>query len=90
MSEFFTGYDPTIERRDELQNNSVSMPFTLRDFTAPDEIDPRNLMRHDKQLNMSSCQGFSLTNSGEYLLALGHGAVSESRQFSQLFAYLES
>ena len=90
MSEFFTGYDPTLERRDELQSNSVSMPFALKDFSAPEEIDPRKLMRHDKQGNMGSCQGFSLTNCGEYLLALGHGAVSDKRQFSQLFAYLES
>lgn len=88
--EFFTGYDPTLERRDEIANSSTPMLFTLRDFQAPVEVDPRPLMRHDKQFNMGSCQGFSLTNSGEYLWALPYGSVSKDRQFSQLFAYLES
>ena len=90
MSEFFTGYDPTLERRDEIANSSTPMLFTLRDFQAPVEVDPRPLMRHDKQFNMGSCQGFSLTNCGEYLWALPYGGVSSDRQFSQLFAYLES
>jgi len=90
MSDFFTGYDPALERRDEIANSSTPMLFTMRDFQAPEEIDPRPLMRHDKQLNMSSCQGFSLTNCGEYLWALPYGSVSKDRQFSQLFAYLES
>lgn len=86
----FTGYDPTIENRDWIANSSISMAFTMRDFQAPDEIDPRPLLRHDKQGNMGSCQGFSLTNCGENLWALNHGQLSASRQFSQLFAYLES
>lgn len=90
MNEFFTGYDPTLERRDEIANSSTPMMFTMRDFQAPDEVDPRPLMRHDKQFNMGSCQGFSLTNCGEYLWALPYGSVSKDRQFSQLFAYLES
>lgn len=90
MSEFFTGYNPALERRDEIANSSTPMLFTMRDFQAPEEIDPRPLMRHDKQFNMGSCQGFSLTNCGEYLLALPYGSVSKERQFSQLFAYLES
>lgn len=90
MSDFFTGYDPASERRDEIANSSTPMLFTMRDFSAPVEIDPRQLVRHDKQGNMGSCQGFSLTNGGEYLWALPHGSVSGDRQFSQLFAYLES
>jgi hypothetical protein len=90
MDDFFTGYDPSIENRDSIKASSVSVEFTMRDFEVPEEIDPRKLMRHDKQLNMSSCQGFSLTNSGEYLWALHAGLVSNDRQFSPLFAYLES
>ena len=86
----FTGYDPTIENRDEIASTATPMAFTMRDFAAPDEIDPRPLVRHDKQGNMGSCQGFSLTNSGEYLWALHSGSMSNDRQFSQLFAYLES
>ena len=88
--DFFTGYDPTLERRDEIANSSTPMLFSMRDFQAPIEVDPRPLMRHDKQGNMGSCQGFSLTNCGEYLWALPHGGVSNERQFSQLFSYLES
>ena len=88
--DFFTGYNPELERRDEIANSSTPMLFTMRDFAAPVEVDPRPLMRHDKQGNMGSCQGFSLTNCGEYLWALPHGGVSSERQFSQLFSYLES
>lgn len=88
--DFFTGYNPELERRDEIANSSTPMLFSMRDFQAPIEVDPRQLMRHDKQGNMGSCQGFSLTNCGEYLWALPHGSVSNDRQFSQLFSYLES
>jgi len=91
VSDFeFTGYDPTIENRDAIKSGSTEIAFTMRDFATPEEIDPRQLMRHDKQLNMSSCQGFSLTNACEYVWALVHGSFSPERQLSQLFAYLES
>lgn len=86
----FTGYPIELEKRDEIANSSTPMLFTLRDFQAPEEVDPRSLCRHDKQGNMGSCQGFSLTNCGEYLWALHSGSMSNDRQFSQLFAYLES
>ena len=86
----FTGYPIELENRDEIANTATPMLFTMRDFQAPEEIDPRPLVRHDKQGNMGSCQGFSLTNSGEYLWALHAGSMSNDRQFSPLFAYLES
>jgi len=86
----FTGYDPELENRDEIANTATAMAFSMRDFQAPEELDPRPLCRHDRQGNMGACQGFSLTNSGEYLWALHTGAMSNDRQFSQLFAYLES
>ena len=86
----FTGYDPTIENREAIQAGSTQIEFTLRDFAAPDEIDPRKLMRHDKQGNMGSCQGFSLTNACECVWAIAQGGFSPDRQLSQLFAYLES
>jgi len=86
----FTGYDPTIENRDAIRATSTEIAFTMRDFAAPEEVDPRKLMRHDKQGNMGSCQGFSLTNACEYVWALVHGQFSVERQLSQLFAYLES
>lgn len=86
----FTGYNPELERRDEIANTATPMGFRMSDFEAPDEVDPRPLVRHDKQFNMGACQGFSLTNCGEYLWALHAGSMSNDRQFSQLFAYLES
>jgi hypothetical protein len=86
----FTGYDPTIENRDEIANTATPMAFTMRDFQAPEEIDPKPFIRHDQQGNMGSCQGFSLSNAGEYLWALHYGSMSDDRQFSQLFAYLET
>jgi hypothetical protein len=90
MSDFFSGYDPTIENRDEIRATSIDLGFRVGDFNAPEEIDPRPLMRHDKQLNMSSCQGFSLANACEYVWALAQGSFSAERQLSTLYAYLES
>ena len=89
MSEF-TGYDPTIENRDEIANTATPMLFTMRDFQAPEEIDPRPLVRHDDQGNMGSCGGFGNTNSGELLWAYHTGSMSNDRQFSPLFSYLEA
>jgi hypothetical protein len=86
----FTGYDPTIENRDAIKAGSTDIAFTMRDFAVPEEIDPRKLMRHDKQLNMSSCQGFSLANACECVWALAQGGFSAERQLSSLYAYLES
>jgi len=91
MNDFeFTGYDPTIENRDAIKAGSTEIAFTMRDFSTPEEIDPRILMRHDKQGNMGSCQGFSLTNACECVWAIAQGGFSAERQLSQLFAYLES
>jgi hypothetical protein len=90
MDDFFTGYNPEIENRDAIKASSTQIEFTMRDFATPEEIDPRPLMRHDKQLNMSSCQGFSLANACEYVWALAHGGFSAERQLSSLYAYLES
>ena len=90
MDDFFSGYDPKIENRDEIRATSIDLGFRVGDFNAPEEIDPRPLMRHDKQLNMSSCQGFSLANACEYVWALAQGGFSAERQLSSLYAYLES
>ena len=86
----FTGYDPTIENRDEIRATSTELAFRVGDYEDPEEIDPRPMMRHDKQLNMSSCQGFSLANACECVWALAQGGFSVERQFSSLYAYLES
>ncbi len=86
----FTGYPIELENRDAIRDTAVRFAVKATDYAAPDEIDPRRLMRHDKQGNMSSCQGFSLANCGEHLWALTHGEFSNERQFSSLFAYLES
>ena len=89
MTSEFTGYDPQLENRDEIRATSVPMGFFYGDYNAPDEVDPRPFMRHDKQLNMSSCQGFSLANACEGVWALSQGLKPEN-QLSTLFAYLES
>lgn len=87
MSEF-TGYPIELENRDGLISSSTQLTFSSKDYQAPAEIDPRPFMRHDRQGNMGSCQGFSLANCGEYLEALTTGKLGQ--QFSSLFAYLES
>ena len=89
MSEFL-GYDPTLENRDELANTATPLLFAMSDVDAPEEVDPRGLVRHDNQGNMGSCGGFGNTNCGEYLWGLVTGSKSDERQFSQLYAYLEA
>jgi hypothetical protein len=88
----FTGYRIDIESRAELE--AYASPFLLQssDFQAPEQIDPRGKVRHDKQGNMGSCQGFSLANACEYLWLLHRGANQhdDEHQFSSLFCYLES
>lgn len=86
----FTGYDPELERPEEIQAGSKDVSFSARAFAAPQSVDPRKLMRHDKQGSMGSCQGFSLSNCVEYLWASIYGTLSDERQCSQLFCYLES
>lgn len=89
MSEF-TGYTPELERRDEIRDTATPFLVSRFDYDAPEEVDPRAWMRHDKQKDMSSCQGFSLTNCGENLYCIATQSKQPSQQFSQLFAYLES
>lgn len=88
----FTGYNPELERVDEIRSTATAFDITYGDYDAPDEIDPRGKIRHDKQFNMGSCAAFSLTNSAEYIAAILYAWISfsEEFQFSQLFAYLET
>jgi hypothetical protein len=88
----FTGYRIDLENRTALQANATSFDVQYSDFLEPEEIDPRKKVRHDKQFNMGSCQGFSLANCGEYLWAIvsGWGEYKNDKQCSSLFAYLES
>ena len=93
MSQFEnTGWDPERENKDAIEASGTAFRVSFGDFEAPEEIDPRKFVRHDKQYNMGSCQGFSLTNCGEQLwnIAGGFKEYSDERQFSQLFAYLET
>jgi hypothetical protein len=87
-----TGWDWELENVDAINNTAVPFEIGYGDFEIPEEIDPRRKVRHDKQFNMGSCQGFSLTNCGEYLwnIAIGAKEFSNDRQFSPLFAYLET
>ena len=68
--EDFTGYRIDLENRVALQADATPFLVASSDYLAPPEIDPRGKVRHDKQFNMGSCQGFSLANSCEYLLLL--------------------
>lgn len=88
----FTGYNPEIERVDEIRESATPFDITYGDYDAPEEVDPRGKIRHDKQFDMGSCAGFSLTNSGEliYLYSQGWQQYTTEGQFSQLFAYLET
>ena len=88
----FTGYRLDLERYGEIRDTAQPFLLTDGDFRAPDEIDPRGKVRHDRQGNMGSCQGFALSNCGEYLrlIAERDTAFSTDKQFSQLFAYLET
>ncbi|AMV31736.1 hypothetical protein VN12_06415 [Pirellula sp. SH-Sr6A] len=88
----FTGYAIQRERREEIRSTAINLPFTVRDYTPPEEIDPRQLVRHDLQGNMGSCGGFGSTNCGErlFIYAMGESKYSAERQFSPLFQYLEA
>lgn len=86
----WTGYNPELEDRLFLQTGSYALPFTLKDYQVPSEIDPRLFIRHDDQGNMGSCGGHGNTNTAEYIWALPYGSFSNDRQFSRLFAYLEA
>lgn len=88
----FTGYNPEIERVDEIRESATPFSITYGDYDAPEEVDPRGKIRHDKQFDMGSCAGFSLTNGGEliYLYSQGWQQYTTEGQFSQLFAYLET
>lgn len=88
----FTGYAIEIEDRIGLEQASTPMTFSDGDFQAPDEIDPRGKVRHDKQGAMGSCAGFSLSNCCEYVWLLQRGATQfdSQTQFSQLYCYLRA
>ena len=88
----FTGYNPELERIDEIRATATPFDVTYGDYDAPEEIDPRGLIRHDKQFNMGSCAGFSVTSNGEYIGTRLQGWKEHNHdfQFSQLFAYLET
>jgi hypothetical protein len=88
----FTGYAIELENREEIANTATPFTITYGDYQAPDEIDPRKMVRHDDQGNMGSCGGHANSNCGEYLwlIAEGDKQFSDAKQFSRLYAYLEA
>jgi len=93
MSQFEnTGWNLELENLDELSSTATAFDISYSDFETPVEIDPRKFVRHDRQGSMGSCQGFSLTNCGECLWNFAGNFVEycDTRQFSALFAYLET
>ena len=87
-----TGYRIDLERRDEIKSSSIEIPFMFGDYAAPEEIDPRKVVRHDDQKSMCSCGGHGNSNCGEYLWALVDGlkAYDDAHQISRLYCYLEA
>lgn len=88
----FTGYRIDLEDQREIQDTATPFTVAYGDYNAPEEVDPRKLMRHDKQGAMGSCQGFSLANCGEllWMYNIGLAQYSNDHQFSSLFSYLET
>ncbi len=84
--EEFTGYRIDLENRVALEADATPFLVASSDYLAPEQIDPRGKVRHDKQFNMGSCQGFSLANCCEYLLLLAMRLkeYSGEHQFSSL------
>ena len=82
----FTGYDPTIEPREQLAAQCLAYDFG--NFTCSGEIPEtrgiKDIMRRDDQWNMNSCAGFGLTNSSEVAFWLQTGVW---RQFSAHWSY---
>lgn len=56
-------------------------------FSAPEEVDPRPWFRVENQRQQGACQGFSLSNQGEYAYMQ---AVGEQIQFAPQFCYIRT
>ena len=90
--EFSSGWDPSLERDDELSQMEVSTHEWFGSnfsYSTPPEVDPRNLITVANQGRMGSCQANSLTTCAElcYAIATGKG---RSIEFSRMFAYMET
>ena len=79
------GYRFDREKPEVLLATATPMPEGLmRNFSAPEEIDPRPWHRIEMQGSMGSCQGHALSSVCELAYHIATGKVI---QFSPLFAY---
>lgn len=81
----FTGYAIELENKDKIARTATAIPFRAGDFEAPDEIDPRGIIKTENQKNQGACQGKAQTSVGESCLFI---ATGEKAQFSAQFAYI--
>jgi len=91
MNEFY-GYDPRIERVEELVKNCLNSDYLMSSTFTPTEpprfIDPRTWHRIENQGGIGSCQGHMQASMGEgcYWVAT-NGKVT---QFSNIYAYYKT
>lgn len=88
-----SGYAIEKEDRREILRACVKMPYTSDDVALPDDVDPRfdpkfndGWLRTENQY-MGACQGYSLTENGEYCYAVHTGRVI---QLCPIVAYVIS
>lgn len=84
---FRRGYLIGMEPRAKLHETSTPLNFAAMQFTAPDQIDPRDWHHIEDQGQMGSCQGHAQSSVCEmaYLIKT-RGKI----QFSRIFAYYAS
>lgn len=91
--EFNSGYAIEQENREEIWSTAYQLPFKSSDSELPAEVDPRfrpefanSWLRTEFQY-MGGCQGYSLTENGEYCYTIGTGDVM---QFNPVVSYVMS
>jgi hypothetical protein len=92
-NQFWSGYAIEQENRDRIWATSYQLPFRASDSDLPDCIDPRSApefaqgwLRTEYQ-KMGGCQGYSLTENGEYNYTVATGKIE---QFNPVVSYVMS
>lgn len=85
-SKIFTGYDPSFENREELENSHIDFDFTT--FCCAAEVPPtRGIMEkmtREDQFSMNSCAGFGLVHAAQVAFYLQTG---DFREFNPHWSY---
>lgn len=80
------GYRIDLEDRKALKAMCSPMPFTLKDFDGPDEVDHRSWQPVYNQGNMGSCRGWTRRINAE--LSYYYATRGKRINFSALWCYL--